>query len=280
MANNTQNYQYLLHLYTVVNAYLDQPAKQENLPDIIVSFCIVVEKLFKIKLHKESPVLVCDSGALKKDEVIINLIKGIDQNTNTIRIRETIGRYNLMFQGEFTDTEMQSLLGIYDVRNHFVHDYRADDDTLSNKDDLLNIMGTVWERISAIAISIFGQELIKSSIPKKKYSEEELENVLIEEVKKKIAYLKKTNGLPLAYSILNEDFPALFSGEKCPRCGSYGFSVDNTENSSTFTYRYTDGLHSMADLYKCKECHLELTRKEFEIAKKEKSKTIISNSWT
>ena len=283
MNPSEKNYKYLLGLYSLVDEYLaDVPTKQENLPDVVVSFCIVTEKIFKIKLHKKNPVLVYENCKIKEDDALIAVIKEKELNIETIRIRETLNRYNLMFNF-FSDDEIQVLIDIYNTRNHFVHGYKPDDEILSEKENIVKKMGTVWEKISIEAVSIFGNDLIKSNKPKKKYSEEELEKVLIEEVKTKIKSNQRAYGLnsfnvaASDYIIPVSDFnqhysPTMaFTTEKCPRCGSYGFSLDDA-NSDIFlptTLRINVySTRAFSDLYKCKFCNLELTRKEYEIAKK------------
>lgn len=273
MIKKKQNYQYILRLYSFVDEYLSNvPVKHENLPDVIVSFCIVMEKLFKIKLHKKNPVLVYENSKIKENDALISVIKKKESNDMiTVRIQETIYRYKLMFDSEFSDDEMKIIEDIYKVRNHFVHGYKSDEDILSDSENIVKKMGTVWEKISAQAVSIFSRKFIKANKPKKKYSEEELEKVLIEEVKKKIEsqqnYLDdvfNVQSIHSAYDSLN------INGEKCPRCGTYGFFID-TSNSDIFSATSVDmynPIRTSSDLYKCKKCNLELTRKEYEIAKK------------
>jgi len=275
MINAKQNYQYLLRLYSAVDEYLSNiPAKQENLPEIIVSFCVVTEKFFKIKLHKENPVLVYENIKIKEDDALIAVIKEKELNIETIKIRETISRYKLIFDDEFSDDEMQVLVDVYNARNHFVHGYKSDNEVLSDKENIVKKMGTVWEKISAQAISIFGKDLIKANKPKKKYSEEELEKVLIEEVRKKIENPENDYIFPYANNEILAYSP-FTNNEICPRCGSYGFSTDNSINSDTYLSAVSPvsflSRHGISDLYKCQRCHLELTKKEYEIAKEIKS---------
>jgi len=275
-----ENYRYLLRLYSLVDEYLaDTPDKQENLPEIIVAFCVVTEKLFKIRLHKENPVLVYENTKLKEDDVLVSVIKGKEISVETIRIRETLSRYKLVFQDEFSDDEEQVLIDIYNLRNHFIHGYKPDEDILSDKENIIKKMGTVWEKISIQAISIFGKVLIKANKPKKKYSEHQLEKVLIEEVRKKIQSTE-IGGTPI-FGLLARNFEIQnlssidqfsvpsstfgLAGEQCPRCGSYGFSLDIPDLMFSVAYSTS---RTFSDLYKCKKCNLELTRKEYEIARR------------
>ncbi len=284
MKVNEKDYKYLLRLYSQVDDYLaDIPNKQENLPEIIVAFCITTEKIFKIKLHSKNPVLVYENSKTKDDDALISIIKEKELNIETIKIRETLSRYNLMFVDEFSDDEIQVLIDIYNIRNHFVHGYKPDNDVLLEKENLVKKMGTVWEKISVQAVSIFGKDLIKSNKPKKKYSEEELEKVLIEEVKKKI---QSTEYNPFSSvtirgfnhrNLITSDrlsihtpnaFSLMGSGDQCPRCDSFEFYLDSQSlNAVSLSSLYEYG-KTFSDLYKFKNCNLELTKKEYEIAKK------------
>lgn len=275
MEGKRENYQYLLRLYSLVDEYLaDTPDEQENLPEVIVAFCIATEKIFKIRLHGENPVLVYENTRFREDDALVSIIKEKELRVETIRIKETLNRYKLMFQDEFSDGEMQVLIDIYNVRNHFVHGYKSDDDALSDNENMVKKIGTVWEKISIQAISIFGKDLIKANKPKKKYSEEELEKVLTAEVRTKIKSIKNELG---TFSLNNYMYPIPnymsaygVTGEKCPRCDAYEFSLD--EPSPTLDALLVTGVYgqriNFSDLYKCKKCGLELTRKEYEIAKK------------
>lgn len=275
MINTKKNYQYLLRLYSAVDEYLSNiPAKQENLPEVIVSFCVVTEKIFKIKLHKENPVLVYENIKIKEEDALVAVIKEKELNIETIKIRETISRYKSIFDDEFSDDEMQAMIDIYNARNHFMHGYKSDNEVLSDRENIVKKMGTVWEKISAQAISIFDKDLIKANKPKKKYSEEELEKVLIEEVRKKIENPENDDIFSSAVDP-SFAFSPFTNNEKCPRCGSYGFSTDNLINSDVYLSAVSSvsllSRYGISDLYKCKRCHLELTKKEYEIAKDIKS---------
>lgn len=275
MKTDDKNYKYLLRLYSLVDECLASASEgQNNLAEVVVAFCIVTEKLFKLRLHGKNPVLVYEGSRLKDDDSLVSVIKEKELSVETIRIRETLNRYKLMFQDEFSDGEMQVLSDIYNARNHFVHGYKSDDDILSDSDNILKKMGTVWSKISVQAVSIFGKDLIKANKPKKKYSEEELEKVLTEEVRTKIKSIKSEYGMYALnndmYSMSNYMSAFGLTGEKCPRCGSYEFSLDETSpnmDALLVTRIYSQRIN-FSDLYKCKKCGLELTKKEYAIAKK------------
>ncbi len=268
MVLNKKNYKYLLQLYSRVGEYLQgADPKKDDLPEIIVYFCIIVEKIFKIKLHQKNPVLVFDNCKIKENDALLSIVNIKELDIETIKIREVIGRYKLVFEKEFSDEELQVILDIYNIRNHFVHSYKADGRILFDSENVVTKMGTVWEKISKQAIDLFGKVIIKANKPKKKYTETELEEVLKKEIEKKIKKQDTLYGITFPY----EDhvrYSFTLGGEECPRCGSYGFSIeDSTSNVFNPTISlYSKGMAS--DLYKCKKCYLELTRKEYEIAKK------------
>jgi len=256
-----------------VDDYLaDVPNKHEDLPEIVVAFCIVTEKLFKIKLHDKNPVLVYENSKIKENDALVTIVKNKELDTETIRIKQTFERYKLMFDKKFSDDDIQVLFDIYNARNHFVHGYRSDDHILSDVENIIKKMGTVWEKISNLAVTIFGKDLIKANKPKKKYSEEELEKVFMNEVETKIQPTNEDDrshylGM-YSYDISNSFGYHHFSDEKCPRCGFYGFSLDSSQNIDTIAVQFYMPRGGITDLYKCKRCNLELTRKEYEIAKK------------
>jgi hypothetical protein len=286
-----KEYSYLLHLYSKVDDFLTINGKKEGvLLDVIVSFCVVVERIFKIKLHEENPVLLFDVSKMKDNGALSAILKGKEKDVNTIKIGETLERFNLMFPSALTEGESQALSEIYSIRNCLIHGYKSDISVLFSEDDIIKKMGTIWEKVSSQAQLLFGGESIKTSKPKEKYTEEELENVLIEEVRKKIKSIKKwdkfyfnsNNGVlrpigdhnGLIYPRYNSSGSFLLS-DSCPRCHSLSFSLD-VENSNIVPIRDTvsislksiyDGV-MFSDLYKCKDCGLELTRREYDIAKK------------
>lgn len=274
------NHKYLLTLYSKVNQFLaDNPNDLEELPEMVVSFCIVVEKIFKIKLRKKNPLLVFDVSRMKDDDSLSIAVLEKEENIETIKIQNVIRRFEIIFKEVFSSAEMQALEDIYNVRNNFVHSYKADNKINFDSEDIIKKMGIIWGKISQLAIELFGKDGIKQGIPKKKYTEDELEFVLIEEVKKKL----KTNKNPYVSSAygfgVNDNFyledvsPWSFGGggEKCPRCGIYGFMLDGAQPdfaSHVPTASISRFGVTPSDLYRCKKCHLELTRKEYEIARR------------
>lgn len=275
MTNKSNNYHYLLRLYSLVDEYLaNTSAKQESLPEMVVSFCIVAEKILKIRLHEKNPVLIYENGKMKECDALIAVVKDCEVEIETIRFAETVKRYSMMFNEELSENEVQVLMDIYQIRNHFIHGYKSDDRILSDKENILKKMGTVWEKVSAQAISIFGKDLIKANKPRRKYSKDELEKILIEEVKKKIqsdkillmdSFHSHNAYNPLAFhAIPYSSMLNIAVDEKCPRCGFYGFSVGQKE---IYGYEILEPAFR-SSLYKCSRCNLELTEKEFEIAKR------------
>ena len=258
-------YPYLLLLYHRVDGFLDNRDIDKKLvPDIVVSFCVVLEKIIKIKLHTENPFLVFDSSKFKEDDSLVMVAKKEEKNIETIRIVDAINRLRLVFRDIFTDDELQALEDLYNLRNQFVHSYKLDSDIDFNIENIVKKMGTIWEKISEHAVIILGKKNIKGSKPKRKYTEEELEEVLVEEVRKKIS--PSNNSIFTFPDISRPPISSWQGGERCPRCKGYGFSEGPFDfDSLRFTgYLSADQLGS--GLFKCKECNLELTTKEYRIA--------------
>jgi len=294
---NIDDYQYLLKLFNLVNEYLSGIKKnEESLSEVIVSFCIVAEKIFKIALYKINPVLVFNNEKLKNESDLISIITNKEENIKTINMSEITSRYKAIFENKLTDDETQVLIDIYNIRNGLVHGYKSDSKIVFDRENIVKKMGTIWEKISMEVISVFGADNIKASKPKKKYTEDELESVLLEEVKKKISrthgYYKKillppnptaSNSISFSdqaidvansynESIVKQFGPAyggiLLPSDICPRCGNYSFSSENYPVDITTVFNFSK---KMASLYKCSICNLELTEKEYEIAKKIKN---------
>ena len=105
---------------------------------------------------------------------------------------------------------------------------------------------------------------------------------MIEEVKTKIKPTKNAFG-PFSIATALDEYPTQmysrasvlgYSSEECPRCGSYGFSLDDSNLDVFSVTAVTSSIYSTnrtSNLYKCRKCGLELTKKEYEIAKKLKS---------
>jgi hypothetical protein len=272
-----ENYQYLLQLYSLVDEYLAGIIKkQENFPEVVVSFCIITEKIFKIKLHKINPVLIFENSRIKDDDSLVTVINKKESDIETIKIEKLLNRYKLMFDGEFSDAEIQVIIDIYNIRNHFIHGYKSDENILADKENIVKKMGTVWEKISVQAMTIFGKNLVKAKKPKEKYSKEELEKVLVEQVRKKIESYKNDINNIYPRTIMSPNYPSINTfanvGEKCPRCGEYGFSKGSF-NQDLFSISNVNPYQPnvTSDLYKCSRCDLELTEKEYEIAKEIKN---------
>ncbi len=281
MEKKAKNYQYLIDLYSTINEYFANPTQDKKIPEIVVAFCILTERIFKIQLSKENPVLVYENTKTKEDDALVAIIKKQELSIETIRMRKTLDRYQLVFNGRFSDDEILALDHLYEIRNHFVHSHKSDEEKLDGdgKERIIKEMWTLWGKISKQAISILGEGLIKENkpqTPQKQYSETELKNVLIEEVKKKIGGNIKNNYMPDHTMHISNLACYDITGEKCPRCGAYGFSMDNQNDLNSYSYSYRiDHMtryfpdYGSSDLYKCKACHLELTKKEYEIVKEQ-----------
>lgn len=281
--SNIDNYQYLLKLYNLVSEYLSANKKHdENLSEIIISFCTVTEKVFKIILYKKNPVLVFDHTKLKVDDELVSIVNNKERNVETIRSADTVNRYRLIFKDKFSDEEVLALRDVYNIRNDLIHGYKPDNKILLDEENIIKKMGTIWEKISEEVISLFGADKIKASKPRRKYTEEELESILLEEVRKKITKSDSSYNVggsfrdnPFNYTdtsmiYLNDEVEVGLSGteysnNRCPRCGAYGFSSGESMFSTAAVFSFG---RKNPDLYKCKKCNLELTKKEYEMARK------------
>lgn len=269
--NKEINHKYLINLYHFVGDYLSSNKNdEEDLPSVIVSFCIVCEKIFKLVLYKKNPVLIFSNQKIKEDDALIAIAKKVNTKIETIKMRDVVNRFKMFFEDKFSENEMQSILSLYDLRNELVHGYVIDKEILADPEDIIKKMGTVWSKISEEASYLFGKNEIKYSKPKRRYIEAELEQVLIEEVRKKIKN-KEDSLFSSTMSFvpeISESFVSPYAEKRCPRCGSYSFILKKSNDSPYESLVLYSG---MASLYLCAECGLELTQKEYEIAKKIKT---------
>jgi DNA-directed RNA polymerase subunit RPC12/RpoP len=265
------NHKYLINLYHFVGDYLASSKNDEDdLPAVVVSFCTVCEKIFKLMLYEKNPVLIFSNKQIKEDDALISIAKKINTKIETIKMRDVINRFKLFFENKFSENEMQFIISLYDLRNELVHGYIIDEKVLVNPEDIVKKMGTVWGKVSEEASRLFGKNEIKYSKPKRKYAESELDKVLTEEVRKKIKN-KENYLLSSTMSFvpeISESLVSPYAEKRCPRCGSYSFILKKSNDSPYESLVLYSG---MASLYLCAECGLELTQKEYEIAKKIKT---------
>ena len=274
MARKKDEYKFILHHYTCVNEYLSSDTQSDDeFPNMVISFCIVVEKILKLYLHKKNPILVFETSSVKDTHSLIAAVLNKDKDLKTPPIDEVIQRFLAVYPKKLSEDGGQAIRDIYKVRNKFVHDYKPDNKLIFNEEDILNKMGLVWDMIADLAIRKFGKEEIKKSIPKRKYTEQELEKVLEEEVEQMIQNnqqnafpITRPLTYPVAGSAFKNGIGALSltaSGDVCPRCKENSFS---RESRSYNLYDY--GSRSNRQLYKCESCGLEMTDRQYDIAKK------------
>lgn len=276
-----QKHKYLRAICGEVNSFLANPkTDEEKLPHIIVSFCVATEKILKIKLHEKNPVLIFRLEDLKRDNFLLEVVLAKEGNLQTEKITTIINRFRAIFPKLLSEEEAAALRHIYNLRNCFVHSHTHDQSVKINSEDIVKKMGAVWERIRAIGVGIFHQGWFDGRGPVKKYSEEELENALESEVAQLISptFDTRIRGI-LDNSLLGASSGSLYPrfGRTCPRCGSRGFSQDRESgflsslaNDSPVSVSYYDGhMNSVSsNLFRCGVCHLELTERQYEIAKK------------
>lgn len=273
MKKENKDYWYLINIYSYVDEYLsDKAAQEDRITEVIVNFCTVIEKIIKIQLYNKNPILIYENSQIKDNNALIAIIKkNIEIDMKTIIFEEALTRYQLLFN-RFSEDEIIVIRDIYKHRKNLVHWINPDNNIILERENILKKMGTVWSKVSKEMASVFGNSLIKSRKPKKVYSETELEKILEEEVKKKI---DKWNNNTITWTIrfyTNSHIRKLWYSlgeEKCPRCGNYSFSLDNW-NDYDIINRTASKLWNywVSNLYKCSECNLELTQKEYEISKR------------
>lgn len=272
MAKKSENYIYLVSLYKKIDSFLNKDSfSQDEVPDNIISFCIATERILKIKLYKKNPVLVFDNAKFKDDNSLVAIVLKKEKTIESCNIQNIIDRINIIFSKTFTDDEKQAIRDIYDVRNHFVHGYKTESEIEIN--DAVIKMEIIWRKVSKFGVKILGEKNVKPVTPKKTYSEEELQEILREQVKVKISKA----GIPRdsVFTLYHKGELSTWStsewgGERCPRCKKMGFRIEKREPESfSFlgTCDFTHDLRGNSDLYKCKNCNLELTPREYEIAK-------------
>ena len=275
-----KKHDFVIGLFSQVDAYLSEDTPDpKQLPTSLVNFCVVAEKVLKMHLYKKNKTLPYDVSKLKDANLLVAVATGKESNdVGTIQYEEVIQRFGAIYKRTFTEEEFEILKDLYKLRNCFMHTHKADDEIDFDSEDIIKKMGTLWPTISKLAIKVLDKAKIKSSRPKKTYSEEELRAVLVEEVRKKINQPIK-NG-PVTYSDLVNQSTIAATGPSCPRCGSEKFGR-KTEPSSPLspwdngTVVWTDAardafvsIRQLApDIYKCKKCNLELTEKEYELYK-------------
>lgn len=281
MQNKKNKHEYLLRQFQSVNSFLIQDqGNKEVLPEVIVSFCTVVEKIIKIRLYKKNPVLVFNVANLKDEKTLRDVSWKIEGDMETIGFRQLLDRHQLIFRKSFSDEELSALKGIYVARNFYIHGYKDEDKTPFDREDILKKMGTVWEKMVKYAVIIFGKIAIKEGKPKNKYSEEELEAVLTREVKEKIsgldysarqAFFGGTTTFGKVGRFINPTTLSNWASLECPRCHNQSFSKSDglSEYGEMWTYSPSAiEASARANLYKCSMCNLELTEREYTIAKK------------
>lgn len=279
---NKPRYSFLLRNYSRVNQYLSKKSPNEDeFTDMVISFCVVVEKVFKIKLHRKNPFLVFDPSRFKDRDAFIRIALKKENSIETSKFNEIVIRFKEVFNEVLNEDEEQILLDIYKVRNKLIHSYKPDNKLSIDRNDLLKKMGTVWEKISDITARLFTKEQIEKRTPKKKYTEKELENVLEKEVREMIKPKRRgirahTSTKKYKSSVFLDD-ESVFSNsvfdirsspygihkKKCPRCGEMTFSKEDD-----FTDVILPSYSESPNLYKCGNCDLELTERQYRIAKK------------
>lgn len=274
-----EEYEFLLRKYHEVSDYIGNKKPDFLiLPDVIVSFCIFIERLLKIKLYKENPLLPYRSNYLTNFDNLVGIIKKKESGLKTLEFGDTINLYRKIFPNSFNDAEEGIFLEIYKIRNEFVHSHRADIDRVLSYDDIFTKIATVWGGISKIAKTIFGERAVKSVKPSKVYTDEDLRRIQEEEVKKIIGSKIFGNRDFTTSFVPHVDMHDVYSidmayikNEQCPRCGRHAFLPRKDNKPPSYLdvqIEWNEYLPITPDVYKCNHCGLEFTRNQYEIAKR------------
>lgn len=279
MTKRVVKHDFIIGLFTQVDSYLSGDSPDVKLlPSSLINFCIVTEKVLKMHLYKKNKTLAYDISKFKDTDQLVAVALGKAKDCLvTIQYEEVIQRFKMIHKRIFSDEEVEILRDLYRLRNCFVHSHKSDSDIDFVSEDIVKRMGTLWPKISKLAIKVLGKVNIKSTSPKKTYSEEELRAVLIEEVRKKINQPTQSSTEAVTFGdLLNRQPVFTATGLMCPRCGSEKFGQetdsfvawnrDNIMWSSEGSQKTFMSLRSpISDIYKCQKCNLELTEKEYEL---------------
>lgn len=267
MPKKKENYSYVKSLFIKVNNFLDSDEKNlSELPDIIVSFCIMIEKTVKITLYSKNPLLIFEHAHIRDCNTIsVIALKKDHGDIPTIKMDMALDRFFIVFKNKLSQDKIEVLKGLYKIRNEFVHGYKQDNQVCLDSDDIIKKMGFLWLDISKICTKVLKLNQADIKKPILKYTQDELDKVLEDEVQLMISPRKEK-------SILNSLYEKSLSYDKlipisssasfgiynrvCPRCKQR--TLNHSGNSLS--------LLSEPGLYKCKECDLELTEKQYEIA--------------
>ena len=285
---NQENNFLIKHFGKVDECIRNNVCESTEFPDVLISFCFVVEKILKIKLYKKNPVLVFHDYDLKNEDNLIGIVLEKEETLKTIKMGQVIDRFRTIFEKELSEVENTSLdlvTEIYELRSFFSHSHKSDDKITFDQNDLIKKMATVWELISRIAVELFGRNIISNTTPLKKYTEEELQEILDNEVREIIKPITADTGPLIVRNsrFYEEQIPLvsrgsvyglntyLSGGEQCPRCGLNTLLLDNFGNDSWSVYGISSTLsaypNSESGLYKCSNCQLQLTPSQYERAK-------------
>lgn len=263
-----KDYDFLISSYRRVDTYLKGDQDLAVFSEVIVSFCVCVEKIIKIILHKKNPALVFDANKIT-DSTILAIILKKEESINTSHMFEVINRFNKVKKTIFTDGEVGALQDIYKARSHFMHSYKKDLHTSSEKEDLIKKMGSLWGKISDLIVKEFGKDNLKKHAPAKKYTESELKNIFKEEVRELINYRSyRSTPTSLIETTLTTPLSPLGLGfVMCPRCQKNTLSKNEESFIGVYEKLNTLDYIESGNLYKCKNCNLELTENQYKIAK-------------
>ncbi|MEI6352906.1 MAG: hypothetical protein WCO35_03150 [Candidatus Nomurabacteria bacterium] len=272
---NIKDYAYISKLYSEIKNTL-KSKNNINLVEklsLVVNFCVLLEKLIKLRLSVENKLLVY-YGKSFNDDFIFGILKDKIPPTSFEAKTKTFNEANNLFNklfDVFSENEILLLDNIYNIRNAIVHSYFQDNKILDSEENIIKDISTILDKVNSLLEEMFGKEAIASIKigGEEKYSKEELEEVLREQVRKKILYgrNKRTNYFFDKLSMIKtEEYSFPNNGLSCPACGNYSLEGKDIENNfypiAVSVFNYKD-----KDIYICSKCGLQLTKREYEIAK-------------
>lgn len=296
---------YLQNIFKKISQLLEknlEDISEAEIAEASHDFCILIERILKMKLYQKNPLLVFDASRIDNNN-LLPIARGEDLSFNTIKFEETLKRFNYIFLNfSFGDYFTPVLTSLYEEnRNPLTHSYKSDKDivNLKNKEKIVKDIGSLFPWFSDIAKDFIDISEAPADISiGKKYTEEELEEIFKEELKKKLIYYKNNDYFTNSLNTSNTNFlkvselkpitfmeplkpglidipqiePSFSSRDisihnECPRCRLYKLKSPGKDNLYNYLV-YPAQSQNNSYLYKCSNCNLELTEKEYQMSKK------------
>jgi len=249
-------------LDSVANTLRKKSVHKGDLLEAVLNLTFVLEQFFKIKIAKKNILLVY-SKLPETDQIKKILNKECVENNNTIKALDAFNLFKILFPKTRLAKQKQSVELIITARNEIYHHivpYKK-----INNAELQKLVLTTFH-----ALINDSQTVFKYKAPAKQegttFTTEEVEKIFDKVVEKKIQKRDSlfTPGMTIA-GYYNEPLPISgilsTTGLECPRCGFYTLQSPTEDLSFVLSASrsFAPGV-----LYKCQNCHLELTEEEYE----------------